>query len=72
MGKHSDNTLIGSMTIVDPLIERFQAEVAGLLANPRYRLVLELKRQGHDHFAASEMADQAILDAVEEGFDAYE
>jgi len=73
MGKHSTGRdLIGTMTMVDPVVERFKAEVVGLLANPRYRVVLELKRQGHDHFDAEEMADQAILAAIEEGFAAYE
>ena len=72
VGRHSDNSVIGSMTIVDPLIERFQAEVAAAIAPLRYRAIVALRRQGHDHFAASEMVDQAILDQLEEGFGEYE
>jgi hypothetical protein len=60
------------MTLVDPLVERFQAEVAAAIAPLRYRAVVELRRQGHDHFDAQEMVDQAILDQLEDGFGEYE
>jgi hypothetical protein len=73
MGKHSDRSLIGSLTLVDPAVEeiadRFRAEVDGLVSPIRYRALVALRRQGLDHREAVELLDQAVLEAVEEGFD---